>query len=350
MKHIKNFKTIKFLFLISSLSYFSLTQAENSVTLYGLIDAGLTVVSNQQGFVNYKVDTGVMQGNRWGLKGKEQLNENLHAIFNIEGGFRLDDGTIAQSGQLFGRLAIVGLEIKNVGTLTFGRQYDFMDSIGTGYALSGNEFATTMAYSIHKRDRIGGDRIDNSIKFISTPIADITGGILLGLGEDAQSKQKNQTISAILGYKGIKNLDTNIAFTRINKGLGKQQILAGAGKYDLGFGKINGLATFVRDNSALLTLKSNTYEIGYMHKITPKLSAGIGYQFFDEKTNNQTKDDIHNASIALDYNLSKRTDAYFTTIISKGRGNARPNLTGITNEQSNSNNQVALRVGLRHKF
>ena len=87
-----------------------------------------------------------------------------------------------------------------------------------------------------------------------------------------------------------------------------------------------------------------------MHKITPKLSGGIGYQFYDEKTDNQTKNDIHNVSLALDYSLSKRTDGYFTTIISKGKGNTRPNLTAITNEQSDSNNQVAVRVGLRHKF
>ena len=61
--------------------------AQSSVTLYGLIDAGLTYTNNQGGSHNFKESSGSISGSRWGLRGSEDLGDGLKAVFDLESGF-----------------------------------------------------------------------------------------------------------------------------------------------------------------------------------------------------------------------------------------------------------------------
>src|SRR6202521_4708130 len=100
-------------------------QAKNSVTLYGVIDTGLIYVHNANG--NEKLvgtNSGTLSGDRWGLKGQEDLGGGLKAIFQLENGFDVNTGKLGQSGREFGRQAFVGLTADQYGTVTLGRQYD----------------------------------------------------------------------------------------------------------------------------------------------------------------------------------------------------------------------------------
>src|SRR5690606_4408932 len=65
---------------------------------------------------------GVQSGNRWGLKGSEDLGDGLRAIFQLESGFDLGTANSAQGGRLFGRQATLGLAGDSWGELTGGRQ------------------------------------------------------------------------------------------------------------------------------------------------------------------------------------------------------------------------------------
>ncbi|WP_143328415.1 porin, partial [Caballeronia terrestris] len=69
-------------------------QAQSSVTLYGVIDAGLAYVSraNTNGDHLYGMYNGSLSGNRWGLKGQEDLGGGLKAIFQLESGFDVGTG------------------------------------------------------------------------------------------------------------------------------------------------------------------------------------------------------------------------------------------------------------------
>ena len=59
-------------------------------------------------------------GNRWGLKGSEDLGNGYKVSFKLESGFNGDDGTMGQSGRLFGREA--GLTLSGpFGSVAFGR-------------------------------------------------------------------------------------------------------------------------------------------------------------------------------------------------------------------------------------
>ncbi|OZI80577.1 porin [Bordetella genomosp. 6] len=100
-------------------------QAADSVTLYGLIDAGLGYEQVKfKGQSQSRIGTvqGVSSGSRFGLRGSEDLGDGLRAVFNLEAGFGPLNGNSLQSGRLFGRQATVGLDSDAWGRLEFGRQ------------------------------------------------------------------------------------------------------------------------------------------------------------------------------------------------------------------------------------
>lgn len=96
--------------------------AQSSVTLYGLIDQAVRFQSNAGGN-SVALNEGAINGNRWGLKGIEDLGGGLKAVFQVESGFNIANGKSDQQGQLFGRFAWVGLQSDTLGTLKLGRQY-----------------------------------------------------------------------------------------------------------------------------------------------------------------------------------------------------------------------------------
>src|SRR5690625_4722239 len=104
-------------------------QAETSVTLYGVVDGGVgyqrlktksdagSAKATRTGLLG-----GVQRGNRWGLRGSEDLGDGLRMIFQLESGFDIATGDSQQGGRLFGREAHFGLAGDSWGQLTFGRQ------------------------------------------------------------------------------------------------------------------------------------------------------------------------------------------------------------------------------------
>ncbi|MCB4322863.1 porin [Alcaligenes sp. 13f] len=109
--------------------------AETSVTLYGILDAGIGYqkVKGSEGYVTSGPQTeinskrtglinGIQSGNRWGLKGSEDLGDGLRAVFVLESGFDMGTGNSGQGGRLFGRQATLGLAGDSWGQLDFGRQ------------------------------------------------------------------------------------------------------------------------------------------------------------------------------------------------------------------------------------
>jgi predicted porin len=69
-------------------------QAQDSVTIYGLADIGLTSVSGYaQGRVT-SLSSGIMEGSRWGLRGNEDLGGGYRALFTLESRAEIDTGSI----------------------------------------------------------------------------------------------------------------------------------------------------------------------------------------------------------------------------------------------------------------
>lgn len=156
----------------------SVAHAESSVTLYGILDAGLqatTVSAPGYSSSNVGMANGVQQGNRFGFKGSEDLGSGTRATFDLEAGFNLGSGVSGQSGALFGRQAWVGLENNAWGYVRLGKQYNFATDyvgnidpflLGFGQANMGTTFGAANT-----------TRYNNMIKYQSPSFGGLTAGI-----------------------------------------------------------------------------------------------------------------------------------------------------------------------------
>ena len=97
--------------------------AQTSVTLYGVADTFVQYLDNG-GKHSYSVRSGGSTGSLFGLKGSEDLGGGLNAVFDVENGFNINNGTFfADSTTMFYRQSWIGLKHDTYGSLTFGRQY-----------------------------------------------------------------------------------------------------------------------------------------------------------------------------------------------------------------------------------
>ena len=147
-------------------------QAQSSVTLYGVIDAGLSYVSNadQAGNHRWGTQNGTLSGSRWGLKGQEDLGGGLKAIFQLENGFDPGTGQLNQGGREFGRQAFVGVTGDSWGTVTLGRQYD--PSVDMVQGITGDNYWGSTGATPGDVDNYDNTlRVSNAVKYVSPNFA-----------------------------------------------------------------------------------------------------------------------------------------------------------------------------------
>jgi hypothetical protein len=190
----------KSLLALAALGTFAgVAHAQSSVTLYGIVDAGFVYNNNSAGSKLYETSAGNLQGDRWGLRGTEDLGGGLKALFVLENGFNAYSGKLGQGGDEFGRQAYVGLS-SQFGTVTLGRQYDSVVDY-TGALEVGSQWASFYAAHPGDLDNMNNsNRVNNSIKYASANYSGITFGGLYSLGGVAGQFNRNQIFSAGLGY------------------------------------------------------------------------------------------------------------------------------------------------------
>jgi predicted porin len=135
--------------------------AQNSVTLYGVVDEGFNYTSNVgvdgQGEHNYQLAGGFVQGNRWGLR----------AIFTLENGFDINNGRLAQGQRIFGRQAFVGLTHAQYGSVTLGRQYDSIVDYVAPLTANGSWGGTLFSHPFDNDNTNNTFRLNNTVKYAS---------------------------------------------------------------------------------------------------------------------------------------------------------------------------------------
>jgi general bacterial porin, GBP family len=97
--------------------------AQSSVTLYGVADVFIQFLNNntQQ---SWSERSGGNAPSMFGFKGNEDLGGGLKAVFTLENGYNINNGSaFADTTTMFYRQSWVGLTHDKYGSLTFGRQY-----------------------------------------------------------------------------------------------------------------------------------------------------------------------------------------------------------------------------------
>ena len=336
--------------------------AQSSVTLYGIVDAGVTWISNEGGHSATILDTGVMQGNRLGFKGVEDLGGGTHAVFTLENGFQLQNGQFGQGGAMFGRQAWVGLSNDRWGVLTAGHQYDFMsDTLEMYYTPTWS--AGGYANNPLDNDRMSGQRVDNSVKYLSPDLAGFKLGAMYGfsnLAGDINGKGRTYSFtglyargnfSAGAAYTEISGTTLDISplvgsTTPVNVGGNKLRTWGAGADYQFSRVTVYGVYSQAQYESAngLPSAMFRNYQGGFSYTRQAAQIYGIGYGLTTLGANH-----YHQLNLTFDYLLSKRTDVYVQSIIMHATGDTATAAV-ISIPASSNGNQVLLRVGMRHKF
>lgn len=354
-------------------------RAQGSVSLYGLLDAGVSYVNNAGGQHQYSFADGVYTGNRWGILGTEDLGGGKKAIFNLESGFTLGTGKALGGGAAFSRRAYVGLADNNLGTVTVGLQYDFINDFVAMYNVSGD----ATGYGSHQGDydRMGTDRLPNAVKYVSPTFYGITFGAMYsfsnvlgnfhdGSGWSAGIRYANRPLTIGLAYTRLSGTATDpyaklgvssflgatVATTNPVTGAvtdlyanGNFQLdYAGAlvlgGVYDFGKAKVMANITQTTLKSGNVSSNLRVGEIGTLYNLTGALQGILAYQYttFEHKH-------WHQFAAGLTYHLSKRTFVYGGIDYLRASSGVDPVIGGHF-APSTGSAQIDGRIAVLHKF
>ncbi|CAB3806930.1 porin [Paraburkholderia fynbosensis] len=355
--------------------------AQSSVTLYGIIDAGLNFVNNDGGKQLYQFQSAV-SGSRWGLKGSEDLGGGTSAIFQLENGFSPFTGKLGQGGLFFGRQAYVGLSNNRFGTLTLGRQYDpLVDLVGPQ---TFNQHYGALFSHVNDIDNSDDAfRVSNAVKYVSPSWNGLIAEGMYAFGGVAGQFRQNSTISGGVKYAGQSltvgaayfyardpatqfpdgnfqpnTTNLNVSTTGVFGYVGNpsnMQTVGISASYNIGAAQFGGAFTNARFDDANgvkgNTVWFNNYEIWGQYFFTPAMVAGLGYNYSNGHVDaTDAKPHYHQLNAVADYFLSKRTDVYLLGVFQQAGGGAYANIYQVFTGQSTTNRQFLLRVGMRHRF
>ena len=179
------------------LGAFAASAMAADVTLYGVIDTGLHYsnknVESTHDVNSFDMKTGASAGNRWGLKGTEDLGNGYKVGFVLENGFTEDDGQLGNGGRLFGREANLYVA-SDFGTLSFGRVGALTSGAGSYDLLKYTPFATGWAGTATKANFMLGDRdrMDNTVTYVTPSFAGVQVYAQYSFNRDGQETAGNE--------------------------------------------------------------------------------------------------------------------------------------------------------------
>lgn len=356
--------------------------AQSNVTLYGIVDTGVAYVSNQGGGSVWKSQSGNLRGDRWGVRGAEDLGGGLQAIFLLENGFDVGSGKILQGGREFGRQAYVGLKSNRYGVVTFGRQYESVLQF-VGALSSASEWASIVGAHIANADDLApAFRVNNSIKYTSVNYRGFQFGGLYGFSNQPGGVSTNQAwslgarysdgpLTLAAGYFQLNHPDaagTAGAVGASGSGAGsdyggaaalanfggsgainRHRVFAAGGSYAVGHATLGLLYSHIALDTTINSAKADNYEINGKFHWSPELQLGAAYIFTDARNSSDGHPKYQQINLGADYFLSKRTDLYLVGLYQKALGDAK--VAGLyLQPASTSSSQASVIAGIRHAF
>ena len=341
--------------------------AQSSVTLFGLVNEGLTFANNVQGKQLYALQDSIQFPSVWGIQGQEDLGGGTKAVFQLISQFSVSTGALISPQTMFNRVAMVGFSDVKYGKLTFGNQYSFMsDSLlyagfdgafnyGGFYNLRQGPFAKLgipqNPNGNFEFDSMGAAGIPNTVKYQSPVIGGFSGGAQYGFGGVAGSFSADSSMSFGLNYNGgafsaaLAYLDRRYA--SMNNGHDGIRNFGAGLKYNLYNVTLNAL--FTDTQNTLTGAKVWMIQVGAQRWLTDAWLIGLNYEYM--KGNAQLNENKANqVSGGVQYYLSKRTNLYGTVSFQQAGGNgpAFASLNGLA--PSSTSRQTAVSIGIATRF
>ncbi|MFZ3083658.1 porin [Rhodoferax ferrireducens] len=342
----------KSLIALAVLAASGAAMAQSSVTLYGIVDAGIAFEDNGTDSVT-RMDTGNLNGSRWGLKGSEDLGGGLKAIFTLEAGFNPDTGAQADSTSFFNRQSFVGVS-SGYGTVKFGRQMNPVYATASTWDSFGDALAGDSSHLFS----YNGSRTNNMVSY-NYAASGFYGELQYGLGEvagnnDIQDEESaGRTAAMFVGYKAGP-FDVVLTHQNIHNGTDttpydtatKMTLLGG--NYDFGMVKLFAAYAVEETESGILGNKrdQNDAHIGLS---APVGKAGTVMVSYIKKTDDLKADaDAEQFAIGYIHKLSKRT-ALYTSYAQVSNDSAASYKAGKLATPAGNDSKL-FNIGVRHSF
>lgn len=229
----------KSLLALAALTAFAgAASAQSTVTLFGIVDAGLARVSANGKSVTGMTNSGY-NSSRFGVRGVEDLGGGLQAGFWLEGQLTNDDGNAA--GLNFQRRATVSL-MGGFGEIRMGRDYtptfwnttvyDPFGTVGIGQARTPGMTSTLWNVAVNAGATATPKvtvpavpfatgqavRANNSVSYFLPNLGGVTGQVMMAFGENVSGGAKtNNYLGARFGY-AAGPVSAHVAFGKTKGG------------------------------------------------------------------------------------------------------------------------------------
>jgi predicted porin len=340
----------KSLIALAALAASGVAMAQSSVTLYGVLDTGLTYSKGEESVYGL-THVGGNTNSRLGFRGVEDLGNGLKATFNLEAGMGVDDGTdyFTGNGMAFRRTSTVGLE-GGFGSVRLGRmltssylavsRYDAFNDTGIGGSLAWNGPQTGYA-----------PRTQNAVSYTSPVFSGFKIGAEYGFGEQQKARDSryfgmgatydNGPLSLGLGYDRLNSntMDGLLAASDL-----KTVQLGGA--YNFGVAK---LMAFYKQSKVSNAPKFKTFGLGVSAPVGAAGEVRASYNNYKISDDNGKANQL---SLGYVHNLSKRTALYGTYAYIKNKDGLDFQLNGAMAGAGlkDGEKQHGLQLGVRHAF
>jgi len=307
--------------------------AQSSVQLYGLLDAFVGYKKPMNGQSSVIAGNGGMTAPYFGLRGSEVIGGGTKVIFDLEGYFNVQNGSMGRTGfphdGLFSRNAYVGVS-GQYGTATAG----LIPPLLWFSTITFNPFWNSFVFSpivLHSYVGVNGQGVFgnagewwNSVYYASPSFNGLVGRAMYSFGNDpghlgqnkwsGQVSYNNGDFATSVVYQQIKYSLNAGDLGTVLPGLTTQSVVNLGVSYDLNYVKLYGQYQHVWDSISNGDVGIDTGQVGFA------IPVGIGRILGSDACSKSTgHSSVYRNTWALsyDYPLSKRTDVYAAVLFDR---------------------------------
>ena len=334
-------------------------QAQSSVTLYGLVDASLLYTSRtansagQNAGKQFSFTDSGQSPSQFGITGTEDLGGGLKAVFKLESGINMANGSFNNSnGNLFGRQAWIALDSK-FGEVKAGLQFSpFFLSL---YELDPRDLSQFGSSLVSYLGNVAATGVfnANAVSYTSPVLAGFQGSVMFALGGEAGDFQAGRQYSAGLKYDN-GTVMVNASMYDGNGGGTVNTAPPSTVEFEgrtIGIsykiGKLTAKASFAKYKVAG-GFNNNVYGGGLDYLALPQLDLNGGVWFTSDR--NQTTNHSVMAAAGVNYLISRRTTLYGQVGLVDNHGAMNTGLSVNNALTGVEGTTTGVNIGIRHVF
>ncbi|MEI6769028.1 MAG: porin [Betaproteobacteria bacterium] len=366
-------------------SLVSVAQAQSSMVLYGVLDAGVRNDSNvakastgaAQSLTQF--NNGALNTSRFGIRGTQDVADGIKANFKLESGLKPGNGASSNATNLFDRTASVGLQ-NSLGSLDLGRVTTFAYDTTASYTIdplglemtNNNQVAGVKAININPLGTAIGSgfftsRRDNSMKYMGTfgPVSagfaysfgNVSGNSTAGSSAQVMAKYSANglnlaaTTDSLTDATSLKQTLTtfggNYTISGVKLTAGTVQLKTPAG-YTAVAGVLSGStyagpSTFLVGAAATAETKMSVNDIGLTYQVTSDVNLAVAY-YTAKFEQNALSNTFNTYAARVRYAVGKTTDIYGEVDNTKATG------MDVSKSAAASLSNSGYTIGLQHRF